>query len=122
MSSAPRLVAAVLIGLVAAAAFAFLLKLMHDMSQSMAHMTRDIGSMATDMHRMGADMHRMGGDIGALYEQVTGMRAGVEAMAADVQGMRVGVDRMSAVIHAGGKQIEQINPMGVMQQMIPSGR
>jgi len=38
-----------------------------------------------------------------------------------VRGMRVGVDRMSAVIQSGGKQIEQINPMGVMQQMLPPG-
>ena len=32
-----------------------------------------------------------------------------------------GVDRMSTVIQTGGKQIEQINPMGVMQQMMPPG-
>jgi hypothetical protein len=113
MPSAPRL-AAVLIGFLAAAAFGFLLKLMYDMSQSMAHMTRDIASMATDMHHMGAD-------ITALSDQVAGIRTGVDVMATDVRGMRVGVDRMSTVIQSGGKQIEQINPMGVIQQMIPPG-
>jgi hypothetical protein len=114
MPSAPRLATAVLIGFLAAAAFGFLLKLMYDMSQSMVHMTRDIASMATDMHHMGAD-------ITALSDQVAGIRAGVDVMAADVRGMRVGVDRMSSVIQSGGKQIEQINPMGVIQQMIPPG-
>jgi hypothetical protein len=117
MSSPPRLAAAVLIGLLAAGAFGSLLKLMNEMSRSMADMTRDIASMA-------ADMHRMGSDITALSEQVAGIRLGVDAMAGDVRGMRVGVDRMSAVIQTGGKQIEQINPMGIMQQLVPpaSGR
>jgi hypothetical protein len=36
--------------------------------------------------------------------------------------MRASVDRMSDVIQSGGKQIEQINPMGAIQQMMPSGR
>lgn len=115
MSSAPRLAAIVLIGLLAAAAFGFLLKLMYDMSQSMGRMTQDIAAMA-------GDMHRMGGDITALSEQVAGIRTGVDVMALDVRGMRASVDRMSAVIQSGGKQIEQVNPMGVIQQMIPPGR
>lgn len=114
MPSASRVVATILLGVLAVAAFGFLLKLMDDMSRSMAHMTQDISSMA-------ADMHRMGGDITALSEQVAGIRAGVDVMGADVRGMRSSVDRMSAVIQTGGKQIEQINPMGVIQQMIPPG-
>ena len=114
MPNAPRLIVAALIGLLAAAALGFLLKLMYDMSQSLAHMTQDIASMAEDMHRMGAD-------ITALSEQVAGIRTGVDGMATDVRGMRVGMDRMSAVIQSGGKQIEQINPMGIMQQMLPPG-
>jgi len=114
MSSPPRLAAAVLLGLLAAGACGFLLKLMQDMSQSMAAMTRDIASMA-------ADMHRMGGDITVLSEQVAAMRLGVDLMAADVRGMRGGVERMSTVIQSGGKQIEQLNPMGIMQQMAPPG-
>jgi uncharacterized protein YoxC len=115
MPSALRLVLVTLIGLLAAAAFAFLLKLMYDMSQSMRHMTDDISSMAMVMQRMG-------GDIGGLSEQVAAIRVGVDVMATDMRGMRASVDRMSAVIQSGGKQIEQINPMGAIQQMLPSGR
>lgn len=114
MPAPPRRATAAVIGILAAAAFGFLLKLMYDMSQSMAHMTGDIASMA-------ADMHRMGGDITVLSDQVVGIRLGVEAMAADVRGMRGGVDRMSSVIQSGGKQIEQLNPMGIMQQLAPPG-
>ena len=115
MPNAPRLIVAALMGLLAAAALGFLLKLMYDRSQSMGRMTQDIASMA-------AVMHRMGTDITALSEEIVGIREGVEVMAADVRGMRGSVDRMSAVIQSGGKQIEQINPMGVIQQMIPPGR
>jgi hypothetical protein len=114
MSSASRPVAIALIGFLTVAAFAFLLKLMYDMSQSMGHMTRDIAAMA-------ADVHGMGRDLGALSEQVAGIRAEVGQMSADMRGMRQSVDRMSTVIQAGGKQIEQVNPMGVMQQMLPPG-
>ncbi len=105
--------ATILIGLLAAAAFAFLLKLMHDMSQSMGQMTRDIAAMAVDMHQMR-------GDMGALSGQIAGIRQDVGQMSSDMRGMRESVDRMSSVIHAGGKQIEQVNPMGVMQQMLPA--
>ena len=115
MPSALRAVLVALGGLLAAAAFAFLLKLMYDMSQSMGRMTEDITSMAVDMHRMG-------GDISGLSEQVAAIRVGVDVMASDMQGMRASVDRMSAVIESGGKQLEQINPMGPFQQMMPSGR
>jgi hypothetical protein len=38
-----------------------------------------------------------------------------------MQGMRASVDRMSAIIQSGGKQLEQINPMGPIQRMMPSG-
>jgi hypothetical protein len=114
MPSAPRTVATALIGLLVAAAFAFLLKLMYDISQSMGHMTLAVAAMA-------ADMHSMGGDLGAMSEQVAGIRSEVGQMSADMRGMRESVDRMATVIHAGGKQIEQVNPMGVMQQMLPPG-
>ena len=115
MPSALRAALVAFGGLLAAAAFAFLLKLMYDMSQSMARMTEDITSMAEDMHQMGADMS-------GLSEQVAAIRVGVDAMASDMRGMRASVDRMSAVIQSGGKQIEQINPMGAIKQMMPSGR
>jgi uncharacterized protein YoxC len=115
MPSALRTVLIALGGLLVAAAFAFLLQLMYNMSESMERMTVDISSMAVDMHRMG-------GDISGLSEQVAAIRVGVDVMASDMQGMRASVDRMSAVIQSGGKQLEQINPMGPIQQMMPSGR
>jgi hypothetical protein len=43
-------------------------------------------------------------------------------MASDMRGMRTSVDRMSGIISAGGKQIQEMNPMGVIQQIMPSGR
>ena len=115
MPSPLRVMLVALGGLLVAGAFAFLLKLMYDMSQSMERMTGDITSMAVDMHQMG-------GDINGLSEQVAAIRIGVDAMASDMQGMRASVDRMSDVIQSGGKQIEQINPMGAIKQMMPSGR
>lgn len=115
MPSTLRFALTTLVGLLAAAAFAVLLTLMYDMSQSMRRMTEDITGMA-------ADMHRMRGDVDALSGQVGGIRAGVDGMASDMGGMRTSVDRMSVVIQSGGKQLEQINPMGMMQQLLPSGR
>ena len=115
MPSNLRVVLVVLGGLAVAAGFAFLLKLMYDMSQSMERMTADITAMAGDVHGMRAD-------INGLSEHVAGIRVGVDSMASDMRGMRASVDRMSGVIQQGGKQIEQINPMGAMQQMMPSGR
>ena len=115
MQPTPRIIAAALIGLFAAAAFGYLLKLMHDMAQSMQYMTRDIASMASDMHQMRNDLSQ-------LTQQVGGMRGDVNAMAHDVRGMRHGVERMAGVIQTGGKQLEQINPMGVIQQIIPGGQ
>jgi hypothetical protein len=43
-------------------------------------------------------------------------------MASDMRGMRTSVDRMSAIISAGSQQIQEMNPMGVMQQILPPGR
>ena len=115
MPSVLRTVLVASVGLLVAAAFSFLLTLLYNISQSMERMTVDISSMAVDMHRMG-------GDISGLSEQVAAIRVGVDAMASDMQGMRVSVDRMSAIIQSGGKQLEQINPMGPIQRMMPSGR
>jgi hypothetical protein len=39
-----------------------------------------------------------------------------------MHGMRGSVDRMSVVINAGGKQIQELNPMGVVDQMLPPQR
>jgi methyl-accepting chemotaxis protein len=115
MTSALRISLVAVGGLLAVAAFAFLLKLMADMADHMGRMTQDISGMAEDMHSMG-------NHISGLSEQVTGIRVSVDSMSADMHEMRASVDRMSAVIQSGGRQIEQINPMGAMQKMMPSGR
>jgi uncharacterized protein YoxC len=122
MQPVPRTLFLALIGLLAAAAFGFLLKLMDDMSQSMSYMTHDIASIAVDIRGMGEDMHRMGQDITGLAQQVNGIRGSVDVMASDMRGMRASVDRMTGVIHSGGKQIQELNPMGVMEQIMPPGR
>jgi hypothetical protein len=122
MKPVSRMLSLALIGLLAASAFGFLLKLMYDMSQSMSYMTHDIASMAVDIRGMGEDIHRMGQDITGLAEQVNGIRGSVDVMASDMRGMRVSVDRMAGVIQTGSKQIQEMNPMGVMEQMVPSQR
>lgn len=122
MKPVSRILSMALIGLLAASAFGFLLKLMYDMSRSMSFVTQDIASMAVDIRGMGVDMHRMGQDISGLAEQVNGIRGSVDVMASDMRGMRVSVDRMAGVIQTGSKQIQEMNPMGVMEQMVPSGR
>jgi hypothetical protein len=43
-------------------------------------------------------------------------------MASDMRGMRGSVDRMAGVLQTGSKQIQEMNPMGVMEQMVPSRR
>jgi hypothetical protein len=64
----------------------------------------------------------MGRDMAGLAEQVNGIRGSVDVMASDMRGMRTSVDRMAAVLQTGSKQIQQMNPMGVMEQIVPAGR
>jgi len=64
----------------------------------------------------------MGQDVSGLAEQFNGIRGSEEVMASDMRGMRGSVDRMSGVINAGGKQIQELNPMGVVDQMLPPQR
>jgi hypothetical protein len=40
-------------------------------------------------------------------------------MARDMQQMRLSIDRMSGIVSRGGEQLERMNPMGVIQQMVP---
>lgn len=82
------------LAMLAGAAFLFLVKLMYDMSVQMARMTEQVTVMT--------------GQMGKLVE--------------DVHGMREGVDRMSGVIQRGGQQLQQLNPMEMMQGVTPGGR
>jgi hypothetical protein len=40
-------------------------------------------------------------------------------MASDMQQMRLSIDRMSGIVSRGGEQLERMNPMGVIQQLVP---
>jgi len=83
-----------LIGLAAVAAFAFLVKLMYDMTVQMTRMTEQVTRMATQM----------------------------ESLVADVHGMAGSVDRMSGVLQQGGQQMQQLNPTEMMRGMVPGQR
>jgi len=80
--------------LIAMLAFVFLIKLMYDMSVQMTRMTDQVVTMNSHMQRMGEDM----------------------------RGMRRSVDRMSMAFQKGSQQMEQLNPMDMMQGVMPRGR
>jgi hypothetical protein len=104
-----------LAAVVGGAAFLFMVKLMYDMTVNMALMTQHVGAMATELVRMR-------GQMGTLVRQVAGIEKSVgqvSAMAADVRGMRESMQGMAGVIDKGGWQIERLNPMEMMQQVVP---
>lgn len=99
-------------------AFLGMLKLMNDMTGHMARMTDQVAVMSADMGRMQANME-------TLVEQVAAIAASVGHMpglADDVHGIRESVGGMASVINKGSEQIERLNPMEMMQQMLPSGQ
>lgn len=101
--------------LVGGAAFLGMLKLMYDMTGHMARMTDQVAVMSTDMGRMSVQM-------ATLVEQVSGIQTSVQHMgplAEDVQGLRESVGTMAGVLHRSGEQIERLNPMEMLQQMVP---
>jgi hypothetical protein len=102
------------LALLGGAAFLGMVKLMYDMTGHMARMTDQVALMSTDMGRMREQME-------TLAEQVSGIRDSVqhvEPLAEDVHGIRENVGTMTDVIRRGGKQIERLNPMEMMQQMM----
>lgn len=104
--------------LLAGAAFLYMVKLMHDM-------TGHIGAMASQVHSMAEDMGAMRADMGSLARDVSDMAAQVRtlpAMAEDLRRMRLGMEQLGGIMGRGGEQLEQMNPMGVMQQMVPGTR
>ncbi|UHD16178.1 hypothetical protein [Thiocapsa bogorovii] len=100
--------------LVAGVAFLYMVKLMHDMSASVALMAREMSSMSADMGRMRQDMTSLARDVSGMREQV----ATLPAIADDMGRMRIAMERLSGIV-GGGDQIPAVNPMGVIQQMIP---
>lgn len=121
--STPTRPSLLIVGLVAAlvggGGFLYMVKLMHDIAQHMGLMATQIVSMAGDMHRMQGDMASLSRDVSGIGEQVRTL----PQMAQDMQRMREGMERMSVVVGRGGEQIQQMNPMGIIQQVVPgSGR
>jgi hypothetical protein len=106
-----------ILALVGGAAFLGMLKLMNDMTGHMARMTDQVAVMSSDMGRMREQME-------TLVGHVSGIQASVEHMsplAEDVHALRESVGAMSGVIHRSGEQIERLNPMEMMQQLMPPG-
>jgi len=104
--------------LVAGAAFLYMVKLMHDMTAHMGTMTAHVATMAQDMGSMRADMHDLARNVASIADQVRTL----PAMAADLQRMRQGMEQLSGVVGRGTERMEQMNPMGVIQQMVPGTR
>jgi hypothetical protein len=118
LEASPRMppLAVIAVAIVAGAAFLYMVKLMHDISLNVGVMAVEMTSMSANMDRMRADMSSLAADVSDMGQQVRTL----PAMAEDMQQMRVAIDRLSGIV-GGGEQIQQMNPMGVIQQMIPSG-
>jgi len=104
--------------LLAGSAFLLMVKLMHDMTTHMGAMTAHVAEMAQDMRAMRDDMGNLARDVSDMAAQIRTL----PAMAADMGRMRQGIEQLSGIVGRGTKQMEQLNPMGVIQQMIPAPR
>ncbi|MCG6898343.1 MAG: hypothetical protein LJE61_04730 [Thiocapsa sp.] len=109
----PRL-ALIAIAILAGIGFLYMVKLMHDISRNVGVMAVEMASMSANMDRMGTDMSSLATDVSDMARQVRTL----PAMAQDIQQMRVAIDGLSGIV-GGGEQLQQMNPMGVIQQMIP---
>lgn len=108
----------VLASLLACGGFLYMVKLMHDMTGHMGAMSSQVHSMAEDMRAMRVDMGSLARDVSEMSEQIRTL----PAMAEDLRRMRLGMEQLSGVMGRGGEQMEQMNPMGVIQQMVPGTR
>ena len=57
-------------------------------------------------------MNDMSGNLARMTEQVA-------AMTADVHAMRESMERMAGVVGQGAQQMQQLNPMDMMQGVVP---
>ncbi len=118
-SPQPRLAPLVLIGgaaLIAGGAFIYMVKLMHDMTLHIGRMAADVSTMSTNMGHMQADMASLAEDVGEMRKQVESL----PAIATDMEKMRVAMGRLTGLFDSG-EPMRQLNPMGIMQQMMPGG-
>jgi hypothetical protein len=96
------------------AAFLLMVKLMYDMTNHMGRMTDQVAAMS-------ADLGRMRGQMETLTTDVAHMRESVAMLSTDVAGIRTGVATMAGVVRTSGEQIKKLNPMDMMQQVLPPG-
>ena len=76
------------------------LKLMFDMSRSMSEMTGYVGSMSQDVREMQNSIRTMNDSIVRMENSV---------------------HVLGQAFNQGSKQIQQMNPSGMMEQMLPGG-
>jgi hypothetical protein len=107
-------IAAALIG---GAAFLYMVKLMHDMTLSVGQMAGEMSAMSANMARMQADMGSLARDVADMRQQV----ASLPGMAADMQQMRASMARVTGLFGGTGEPLRQMNPMEMMQQLMPGG-
>jgi hypothetical protein len=107
-----------LAALIGGAAFLFMVKLMYDMTGHMARMTDQVSLMSADLGRMRGQMETLVSQVGGIERSVGSMGP----LAADVRGIRENVGAMAGVVQNTGEQIERINPMDMMQQIVPGQR
>ena len=113
-SSRPSLILIVAI-LIGGAAFLYMVKLMHDMTLAVGQMAGEMTTISSHMARMQIDMASLARDIGDMREKV-GVLPG---MAADMQQMRASMGRVTGIFGGGAEPLRQVNPMEMMQQMMP---
>lgn len=110
----PRL-AVLAAAIVAGLAFFYMVKLMHDISTNVGLMAGEMASMSADMGQMQLDMSSLARDVSDMRRQV-GTLPGI---AEDMGRMRAGMERLSGIVGGGSEDMPAVNPMGVIQQMIP---
>ena len=78
----------------------FFVKLMFDMSRSMNEMTGYVGAISQDVSEMQNSMHTMNESILRMEKSIHGL---------------------GQAFSQGSKQFQQMNPAGMMQQVLPGG-
>lgn len=76
------------------------IKQMSDMSRSMSEMTGYVGTISQDVSEMQDSMHTMNQSVLRMEQSIAGM---------------------GQAFSQGSKQFQQMNPAGMMQQMLPDG-
>lgn len=76
------------------------LKLMFDMSNSMSEMTEHVGAISQDVSEMQDSVSKMNESMQRMEESIHGL---------------------GQIFSQGSQQLQQMNPAGMMQQILPDG-